>query len=318
MLKQIILLLCLALAAGSCKKNSPETEPQGQDNVWLEETNHPWDKYTVVASNNDVAYYVGNAIYKQTDAGFTKIADYPEQNYLDKFAFVSANGDLFTGGGFSETGATVSWKFYQYNSEGTLLATHAIPDLRFGQPYYGPVHITDQFLLTSVNERQLTQPSATTQKYIYIWDRDFNYQTKIKIDNNDMLAEVFNLENNVYLLFNDGKVRKLTGSLLKDAPVPDLMLSEKFDGSIPKIISSGSRLVYGWPARTNDNQYLPSDLMIVKEPERYQAYQGAPKLCNPQLYYLNDMLYVVGGFTGSVNEKKYSDMLYRIKLTEFK
>ncbi len=316
LLKKIILLLCLAYISGGCKKNSPDAEPQAHDNVWLEEKNHPWDRYTVVASNQKIAYYAGNSIYKQTDQGFTKIADYPEQNYLEKFAFVSGNGDLITGGGYSESGANVSWKFYKYSPDGTLLATLGIPNPGFGEPYYGPVHTIGEYFLTSVSERQLSAPSTTRQKYIYVWDPDFKYQAKIKIDNNDILSEVFSSDGNIYLLFSDGTVRKLAGNKLEDAPVPDLMLDEKFGGSIPKLASSGSKLVYGWPARVEGNEYRPSDLMIVTDHGVSRAYEGAPEICAPQLYYLNDTLFVAGGYTGSVDQKNYNDILYKIKLSE--
>ncbi len=316
MLKKITLLLCLAYIFAGCKKNAPEAEPQVKDNVWIEEKNHPWDRYTVVASNNKIAYYAGNSIYKQTDRGFTKIADYPEQNYLGKFAIVTENGELITGGGYSESGATVSWKFYKYSSEGALLASYSIPNLGFGEPYYGPVHSVGEYILTSVLERQLSIPIMTRQKYIYIWDQGFKYQAKIKIDNNDILSEVFSSGDDIYLLFGNGSIRKLAGNRLEDSPVPDFMLDEKFGGNIPKVVSSGSKLVYGWPATVVGNQYLPSDLMIVTDLNDYKVYDGAPKVCAPQLYYLNDTLFVVGGYTGSVSEKNYNDILYKIKLSE--
>jgi len=119
-MKKIILLLCLAYIYGSCKKHS-ETEPQRmQENVWIEENGHPWDKYTVVASNNKIAYY----------------------------------------------------------------------------------------------------------------------------------------------------------------------------------------------------EYRPSDLMIVTDRGVSRIYEGAPKICDPRLYYLNDTLFVAGGYTGSVNQKHYNDILYKIKLSE--
>ncbi len=311
-MKKIILLLFLAYIYGGCKKNPGETEPKEKENVWVEEKNHPWDRYTVVASNNKIAYYVGNSIYKQTDQGFTKIADYPLQNYLEKFAFVSENGDLITGGGYS--GTTVSWRFHKYSPDGTLLATLNIPNPGFGDPYYGPVHVAGGHFLTSVSERQLSAPLLIRQKYIYIWDLDFKYQAKIKIDNADVLAEAFTLAGDTYLLFSNGVVRKLTGNKLEDTAVPDLKLDEKFGGQIPRIASSGSKLVYGWPSKVVNNEYIPSDVMMVTDLRNYTAYEGAPKICDPQLYYLNDHLYLVGGYTGNKDRKNYSDILYSIKL----
>lgn len=315
MLKKITLLLCLVYISGGCKKNSPEADPLAKDNVWIEEKNHPWDRYTVVASDNKIAYYAGNSIYKQTDKGFTKIADYPEQGYLEKFAFVTGNGDLVTGGGYSESGANVSWKFYKYSPDGTLLATSGIPYLGF-EAYYGRVHTVGEYILTSVLERQLSAPSTTRQKYIYVWDQDFKYQTKIKIDNDDILSEVFSFTGHTYLLFSNGALRKLTDGKLDDTAVPDLKLDEKFGGNIPKIAYSGSKLVYGWPSKVVNNEYLPSDVVMVTDLKNYEAHDKAPKICDPQLYYLNDTLFVAGGYTGSVNQKTYNDVLYKIKLSE--
>lgn len=308
-----IFLFFLTLAFYGCRKEKVDQEIQ--TNTWRSEYSSHWDAYTTVASNNKIAYYVGNSIYTHTSEGFTKIAEYPQQNIVDKFAVVAENGDLITGGGYRQGEAYASWSFYRYDKHGNLKATESIPDVYFGAPYPGKIHTVADQLLTTVNERQLGTNGTVYQKYIYACDLAFKVLFKVKIDNSVDLARTFKVDEKIYLLFSDGKVNELKNNQLQDAPGVDLQLDHPADNGIPAMTSLDSRLVYGWAPRVSDGQYVPENKMMATDLKTTVTITDGPAVCEPQLYYLDNVLYLVGGYTGKVDQKVYNQTLYSIRLT---